>query len=37
MNRIEKDSINETMTQTWKRWQGYTPDQRAERLSYLQQ
>ena len=37
MNRIEKDSINETMAQTWKRWQGYTPDQRAERLSYLQQ
>lgn len=25
------------MAQTWKRWQGYTPDQRAERLSYLQQ
>ena len=30
-------NINEDTTPTWKRWQGYTPDQKAERLAYMQQ
>ena len=30
-------NINEATTPTWKRWQGYTPDQKAERLAYMQQ
>lgn len=28
-------NINEATTPTWKRWQGYTPDQKAERLAYM--
>ena len=30
-------NINEATTPTWKRWQGYTLDQKAERLAYMQQ
>lgn len=30
-------NINEATTPTWKRWQGYTPDQKEERLAYMQQ
>ena len=30
-------NINEATNPTWKRWQGYTPDQKAERLAYMQQ
>lgn len=30
-------NINEATTPTWKRWQGYTHDQKAERLAYMQQ